>query len=138
MFPAMTVRENIDIGAHPLRRAPREDLDRVHLLFPVPAERLGQEAGTPSGGDQQLLHEPSTGLAPPIVTQIFAVVREINGHGDRPARRAERRPGAQARRPRLRPGDRVDRDERPGGRAAGRSPGARRLSRQGGGATGPA
>ncbi|MFF7458213.1 ABC transporter ATP-binding protein [Kitasatospora sp. NPDC008115] len=96
VFPAMTVRENLDMGAYRFRRTPKEDLDRVLGLFPVLAERRGQEAGTLSGGEQQmlaigralmgrpallLLDEPSMGLAPLVVTQIFDIVREINGQG---------------------------------------------------------
>ncbi|MER6362376.1 ABC transporter ATP-binding protein [Kitasatospora sp. NPDC001527] len=95
VFPAMTVRENLDMGAYRFRRTPRAELDRVFALFPVLAERRAQEAGTLSGGEQQmlaigrapmgrptlLLDEPSMGLAPLVVAQIFDIVREINAQG---------------------------------------------------------
>ena len=96
-FPRMTVRENLDLGAH-RRRGPgiTEDLDRVYDLFPRLKERDRQKAGTMSGGEQQmlaigralmqrprllLLDEPSLGLAPLIVRKIFQIIREINAEG---------------------------------------------------------
>jgi branched-chain amino acid transport system ATP-binding protein len=97
-FQRMTVRENLELGAY-LRRdhaGIREDLDRVFELFPRLQERESQKAGTMSGGEQQmlaigralmgkprllLLDEPSMGLAPLIVQQIFDIVREINESG---------------------------------------------------------
>ena len=96
-FARMTVRENLDLGAH-RRRGPEigEDLDRVYDLFPRLKERDRQKAGTMSGGEQQmlaigralmakpkvlLLDEPSMGLAPMLVQQIFSIIEEINRSG---------------------------------------------------------
>jgi branched-chain amino acid transport system ATP-binding protein len=96
-FPRMTVRENLDMGAY-LRRDKEinQDLDRVFDLFPRLKERTKQEAGTMSGGEQQmlaigralmsspkllLLDEPSMGLAPVLVERIFEIIREINKQG---------------------------------------------------------
>ena len=94
IFPRMTVLENLQIGAtlaDPSRFG--EGLDRVFGLFPILRERREQRGGTLSGGEQQmlaiaralmsrprllLLDEPSLGLAPLIVKQIFGVIREIN------------------------------------------------------------
>ena len=99
-FAGMTVRENLDMGAFVRndRRtaAYREDMDRVLDLFPRLQERIGQFAGTLSGGEQQmvamgralmarpkllLLDEPSMGLAPKLIQQIFEIVTQINGQG---------------------------------------------------------
>jgi branched-chain amino acid transport system ATP-binding protein len=99
-FPGMTVRENLDMGAYVRTdrktAAYREDLDRVFQLFPRLEERASQAAGTMSGGEQQmlaigralmarprlvLLDEPSMGLAPRLIQQIFAIVTEINEQG---------------------------------------------------------
>ncbi len=98
IFPRMTVRENLEMGAFARqnRREVQGDLDRVCALFPRLRERLGQVAGTLSGGEQQmlaigrglmsrprilLLDEPSMGLAPVLVELIFQTVREINAQG---------------------------------------------------------
>jgi len=95
IFPRMTVTDNLDIGAYGrgARAGRDENLSRVHEVFPRLAERANQEAGTLSGGEQQmlaigralmssprllLLDEPSLGLAPIIVSGIFEVLREIN------------------------------------------------------------
>ena len=96
IFTLMTVDENLRLGAYAEPRVPREALDRVFALFPRLAERRGQLAGTLSGGEQQmlamaralmtrprllLLDEPSMGLAPVLVRQIFHTIAEINREG---------------------------------------------------------
>jgi branched-chain amino acid transport system ATP-binding protein len=97
IFPRMTVRENLDLGAYLRRDADvRSDLDRVFDLFPRLKERERQKAGTMSGGEQQmlamgralmarpqvlLLDEPSMGLAPVLVERIYETVEEINKQG---------------------------------------------------------
>ena len=98
IFPGMTVLENLEMGAF-LRRdsaGVRKDLDRVYGLFPRLAERRRQAGGTLSGGEQQmlavgralmsspkvlLLDEPSMGLAPLLIQQIFNIITEINQQG---------------------------------------------------------
>ncbi|TVR29585.1 MAG: ABC transporter ATP-binding protein [Spirochaetaceae bacterium] len=95
IFPYLTVQENLDLGAY-LRRdraAVRTDLDYVFELFPILSQRRHQPGGTLSGGEQQmlaisralmarprllLLDEPSLGLAPLIVQQIFEILGQIN------------------------------------------------------------
>jgi branched-chain amino acid transport system ATP-binding protein len=97
IFPRMTVRENLDMGAFVRRDAEqRADMERVFELFPILSERARQAAGTLSGGEQQmlaigrammakpkllLLDEPSMGLAPIVVQRIFDTIREINQQG---------------------------------------------------------
>jgi branched-chain amino acid transport system ATP-binding protein len=100
IFPGMTVLENLDMGAYTRRdrktAAFRSDLDRVFDLFPRLNDRRTQIGGTMSGGEQQmlaiaralmarprvlLLDEPSMGLAPMIVQQIFEIITEINQQG---------------------------------------------------------
>jgi branched-chain amino acid transport system ATP-binding protein len=96
VFARMTVRENLEMGAYRFRSPDAAEMDRVFTLFPRLAERRSQLAGTLSGGEQQmlaigralmgkpellLLDEPSMGLAPLIVQQIFDIVEEINKQG---------------------------------------------------------
>jgi branched-chain amino acid transport system ATP-binding protein len=98
IFFRMTVLENLEMGAYHRNDGAeiREDMDRVFDLFPRLKERTRQEAGTMSGGEQQmlaigralmsspkllLLDEPSMGLAPVLVERIFEVIREINKQG---------------------------------------------------------
>ena len=98
IFFRMTVLENLEMGAYHRNDGSgiREDMDRVYDLFPRLKERTKQEAGTMSGGEQQmlaigralmsrprllLLDEPSMGLAPVLVERIFEIIREINKQG---------------------------------------------------------
>ncbi|HVW41779.1 MAG TPA: ABC transporter ATP-binding protein [Amycolatopsis sp.] len=98
VFPGMSVAENLDMGGYARkdRKAMQNDLDRVFELFPRLRERRTQPGGTLSGGEQQmlaigralmakprlmLLDEPSMGLAPQYIAQIFRIVTEINQQG---------------------------------------------------------
>jgi branched-chain amino acid transport system ATP-binding protein len=98
IFPNLTVRENLDLGAYTHRdaRAMRETTDDVVALFPRLGERMTQDAGTLSGGEQQmlaiaralmarpsllLLDEPSLGIAPKLVAQIADAIRAIAAAG---------------------------------------------------------
>lgn len=98
IFPRMTVQENLEMGAY-LRNDSlgiKSDTELVLNLFPRLRERISQKGGTLSGGEQQmlaigrammsrprllLLDEPSMGLAPMLVSQIFAIIRDINSQG---------------------------------------------------------
>lgn len=98
IFPNLTVLENLEMGATPrhARGAEKKNLEHVHALFPRLAERRSQAAGTLSGGEQQMLaigrclmgaprlvmfDEPSLGLAPAIVQEMFRIVRRLNEEG---------------------------------------------------------
>ncbi|HNM97768.1 MAG TPA: ABC transporter ATP-binding protein [Marmoricola sp.] len=96
VFPRMTVAENLEMGAFRFKKSDQKVLSRVFELFPRLNERISQMAGTLSGGEQQmlaigrammgkprllLLDEPSMGLAPLVVAQIFEIVKEINDDG---------------------------------------------------------
>ncbi len=98
VFANMSVRENLELGAYTRRdtQGIKQDFDRALTLFPRLKERIGQNAGTLSGGEQQmlamgralmgrpkllLLDEPSLGLAPFLVRDIFNIIRDINAQG---------------------------------------------------------
>ena len=98
VFPALTVKENLMAGAFRRRdrSAIRSDIERMFDRFPPLRERVGQLAGTLSGGEQQMLavaralmsrprlllmDEPSVGLAPLVVAEIFAIVRQLHAEG---------------------------------------------------------
>ena len=98
IFPQLTVMENLDLGAY-LRTDKQgitRDLEYIFQLFPILAERRKQSGGTLSGGEQQmlaisralmgrprllLLDEPSLGLAPIIISQIFEIIKQVNANG---------------------------------------------------------
>ena len=98
LFPRMTVYENLEMGAYLRKRGPEfdQDLERVYELFPRVKERREQLAGTLSGGEQQMvamgralmarprlicMDEPSMGLSPLFVEQVFEIIQEINRQG---------------------------------------------------------
>lgn len=100
IFPGMTVLENLDMGCYgrrfPAKSEYRESIDHVFELFPRLGERRKQLGGTMSGGEQQmlaigralmarprllLLDEPSMGLAPMVIQQIFRIITKINAEG---------------------------------------------------------
>jgi branched-chain amino acid transport system ATP-binding protein len=98
IFLNLSVLENLELGAYLRRDAPeiKKDLEYAFGLFPILRERIRQQAGTLSGGEQQmlsisralmsrpkllLLDEPSLGLAPQVVETIFRILREVNGRG---------------------------------------------------------
>ncbi len=98
LFPRMTVFENLEMGAYLRPKGPEfdEDLERVYSLFPRVKERRNQIAGTLSGGEQQMvamgralmarprllcMDEPSMGLAPIFVEQVFDIIQQINKQG---------------------------------------------------------
>jgi branched-chain amino acid transport system ATP-binding protein len=99
VFPALSVRENLEMGGFKLRREPgrlRAQLERMFAMFPRLRERAAQAAGTLSGGEQQMLalgralmsepqllcmDEPSLGLAPLVVQDIFRAIRAANEAG---------------------------------------------------------
>ncbi|SEF07943.1 amino acid/amide ABC transporter ATP-binding protein 2, HAAT family [Rhizobiales bacterium GAS188] len=98
VFPEMTVRENLDLGAYYRndRRAVAEDFEKAVTIFPILRERLGHAAGGLSGGQQQMLaigralmsrprllmlDEPSLGLAPAIVQQLGRIIADLNASG---------------------------------------------------------
>ena len=96
IFLQMTVQENLEMGAYSQKTVSKEDLDRMFQLFPRLQERRKQIAGTLSGGEQQMLamsralmshpkllmlDEPSMGLAPILVDQIFDIIKQLHADG---------------------------------------------------------
>lgn len=96
IFLQMTVQENLEMGAYTQKEVSKDDLEKVFELFPRLKERRKQVAGTLSGGEQQMLamsralmskpklmmlDEPSMGLAPILVDQIFSIIKELHKAG---------------------------------------------------------
>lgn len=98
VFPRLTVKENLEMGAFHIsdRKLIEEGIERSYAYFPRLKERINQKAGTMSGGEQQMLaiarglmskprilmlDEPSMGLAPILVEQIFSIIKEMNHEG---------------------------------------------------------
>jgi len=98
IFPFLTTKKNLELGAYIRKdkRAVAEDMEKIYGTFPILKERRNQQAGTLSGGEQQmlaigralmsrprllLLDEPSLGLAPMVVEEIYKVIQEINASG---------------------------------------------------------
>ncbi len=98
LFPDMSVRENLEMGAYTKRvwKQKQETLDEVYQLFPILKARKGQLAGTLSGGEQQMvamgrglmskpklciIDEPSSGLAPLVVDEVFQTIQGLRGQG---------------------------------------------------------
>ncbi|RDZ63248.1 ABC transporter ATP-binding protein [Haloferax sp. Atlit-12N] len=96
IFPTLTVEENLEMGAYILDEVPQDAMEAVYERFPILRERKDQKAGTMSGGQQQmlamgralmldpdllLLDEPSAGLAPDLVEEMFDKIDEINEAG---------------------------------------------------------
>jgi branched-chain amino acid transport system ATP-binding protein len=96
LFPELAIVENLKLGAYTRKGSPKADLERVCSYFPWLGRRRNEQAGSLSGGEQQmlalakafmqrprllLLDEPSLGLAPIIVSEIFRIVRELNEEG---------------------------------------------------------
>lgn len=96
VFPEMTVRENLLLAVGGQRRASNALWDECHELFPILAERAGQRAGLLSGGEQQMLalgrallgdpkvlilDEPSLGLAPRVIDQVYTAIRRLSDAG---------------------------------------------------------
>ena len=150
VFPGMTVVENLEMGCYGRKFASKaehkERLDWVLETFPRLAERRNQVGGTLSGGEQQmlaigralmarprvlLLDEPSMGLAPMVISQIFKIIAEINAQGttvllvEQNAQQA-----LTPLRPRLHPGDRRDHPNGCRARTVGRRQHSRRLPRR--------
>jgi len=96
LFPELTIVDNLRLGAYTRRGSPKADLERVYSYFPWLGRRRNEQSGSLSGGEQQmlalakafmqrprllLLDEPSLGLAPIIVSEIFRIVKELNDEG---------------------------------------------------------
>ncbi len=98
VFPRLTVKENLEMGAFHIsdKKIIEEGIERSYAYFPRLKERINQKAGTMSGGEQQMLaiarglmsrpkilmlDEPSMGLAPILVEQIFTIIKELNDEG---------------------------------------------------------